>query len=122
MVFKSRDLEKEKYWQEIIAQYKQSSLSGSQFCKQHELTKHKFQYWKTVLEKRQKERTPQRKPAENKVDIPFVPLNLTGNTSISSLQNSSDQIEISKIVLRISAGADKSTLACILQSLEKSSC
>ena len=112
-----RDMEKEKYWQGIIEQYKQSSMSGSEFCKQHGVSDHKFFYWKSTLAKRLKTKN-QRKPPENKVDIPFVPLTFPDNIDLSSQQqNSTDQIEISKIVLRISANTDKSTLACILQSL-----
>ena len=51
--------------------------------------------------------------------LPFVTLNLPDGVDLNSKRDSADQIEISKIVLRISAGTDKSTLACILQSLEK---
>jgi hypothetical protein len=67
------------------------------------------------LNKRYKEKKPT-PPPENKINIPFVPLTLQDNFDFKSDQNS-DQIEICKIVLRISAHTDKSTLACILQSL-----
>jgi transposase-like protein len=119
MAFSNQDLGKEKYWQEIIEQYKQSGMSGAQFCKQHGLSEHKLHYWKNIIANRLKKRSQQQKLAENKIDIPFVPLSLPNNIDIANPQNPTDQIEISKIVLRISASTDKSTLACILQSLEK---
>ena len=33
-------------WQNSIAQWKTSGLSGAQFCKQHELNLAQFYYWK----------------------------------------------------------------------------
>ena len=50
--------------------------------------------------------------------LPFVALKVP-DIDFSNSHDSAEQIEISKIVFRISAGTDKSTLACILQSLEK---
>jgi len=111
----SRDLKKEKYWQEIIERQRQSGKNQSQFCKDEGLASDKFSYWKKVLNKRYKAKnlTP---PLENKINIPFVPLNIQDNFELTNKQNS-EQIEICKIVLRISSNPDKSTLACILQSL-----
>jgi len=111
----NRDLKKEKYWQEIIERQRQSGKNQSQFCKDEGLASDKFSYWKKVLNKRYKEKKPT-PPPENKINIPFVPLNIQDNFDFTNKHNS-EQIEISKIVLRISANADKSTLACILQSL-----
>ncbi len=111
----SRDLNKEKYWQEIIERQRKSGKNQSQFCRDESLASDKFSYWKKVLNKRYKEKKPT-PPPENKINIPFVPLTLQDNFDFKSDQNS-DQIEICKIVLRISAHTDKSTLACILQSL-----
>jgi len=115
----NRDLEKEKYWLGIIDKYKGSGKSCSQFCKDEGVKADNFYYWRKILSKRQKEKN-KIQPPENKVNIPFVPLSLPKDHDFSSWQNSTEQIEISKIVLRISANTDKSTLACILQSLEKS--
>jgi len=111
----SRDLTKEKYWLEIIEKQKQSGKNQSQFCKDEGLADDKFSYWKRVLNKRYKEKKPIPE-LKNKIAVPFVPLNIQDNFVFSNKQNS-EQIEICKIVLRISANADKSTLACILQSL-----
>jgi len=33
----NRDLEKGKHWQQIIAEYQQSGMNGSQFCKSRSL-------------------------------------------------------------------------------------
>ena len=116
MASNKRDLKREAYWREIIDRQKQSGKNQSQFCRDESITDHKFCYWKGVLTKRQKEKKPT-PPPENKITIPFVPLNIQDNFDFAAEQNSAEQIEISKIVLRISANTDKSTLACILQSL-----
>ena len=50
--------------------------------------------------------------------LPFVALKVP-DIDFSTKPVAAEHIEISKIVLRISANTDKSTLACILQSLEK---
>jgi hypothetical protein len=112
-----RDLKKEKYWQEIVEKQKDSGKSRIQFCKDEGLSSDNFYYWKNTLEKRNKVKN-QEQPLEKKAIIPFVPLNIQGDFDLSGRQNTADQIEISKIVLRISANTDRSTLACILQSLE----
>lgn len=115
MASNQRDLKREAYWQEIIDRQKQSGKSQSQFCRDEGVSDSKFCYWKSTLTKRQKTKKPAQLP-DNKVNIPFVPLTVQDNFDFTNSQNS-DQIEISKIVLRISANTDKSTLACILQSL-----
>lgn len=110
-----RDLRKEQYWQEIIERQRQSGKNQTQFCKDEGLAGDKFSYWKKVLSKRYKEKKPA--PAiENKINIPFVPLNISGNLDFND-QQKRGQIEISKIVLRISANTDKTIIASILQSL-----
>jgi hypothetical protein len=110
-----RDLKREAYWQEIIDKQKQSGKSQTQFCRDENITDHKFCYWKSALAKRQKAKKPTQLP-DNKINIPFVPLNVQSNFDFTNNQNT-EQIEISKIILRISANTDESTLACILQSL-----
>ena len=111
----SRDLKKEEYWQEIIGRQRQSGKNQSQFCMDEGLASDKFSYWKKVLNKRYKAKKPTQL-LDNKINIPFVPLTVQDNFDFTNNQNS-EQIEICKIVLRISANTDKSTLACILQSL-----
>jgi hypothetical protein len=115
-----RDLKKEKYWQEIIERQRVSGKSQTQFCKDEGLTDHKFVYWKGVLAKRQKTKNHAKPLLEDKATLPFVTLKVPDSVDFNTKRDLAEQIEISKIVLRISAGTDKSTLACILQSLEKS--
>jgi hypothetical protein len=118
MAIGKRDSDKEKYWSEIIKRHRESGKSQAQFCKDESLNAHKFYYWNSILAKRRQEKH-QITPIDNKVTIPFVPLKIPGDLDFHRRQNAAEQIEISKIVFRISANTDKSTLACILQSLEK---
>ena len=118
MGFGKRDIEKEKYWQELITQQRQSGLSGHQFCKQQGVSEHRFFYWKSSLTKRQKIKN-QQKSSDNKIDMPFVPLKLPSNPTTQVPNHSLNQIEISKITIKISASIDKTALTSILQSMEK---
>jgi hypothetical protein len=113
-----RDLKKEKYWQEIIERQRESGKSQTQFCKDEGLTDHQFVYWKGVLAKRQKTKHQAKPLLEDKADLPFVTLKVP-DIDFTNNRDFAQQIEISKITFRISASTDKSTLACILQSLEK---
>jgi len=113
----NRDLKKEKYWQEIIDRQIESGKSQAQFCKDEGLNANQFYSWRSILTKRQKIKS-QPKPLEDKMPLPFVALKVP-DIDFTRNHNSAEQIEISKIVLRISTNTDKSTLACILQSLEK---
>ncbi len=116
----SRDPVKESYWREIIQRQRQSGKNQTQFCREEGLADDKFSYWKRALLKRQKEK---KLPSieGNKVGVPFVPVNIQSNLSFTNKGNV-EQIEISKIAVRIAANIDKTTLACILQSLDKSQC
>jgi hypothetical protein len=118
MTIGNRDLEKEKYWSEIIERQKRSGKSQAQFCKDENLNANKFYYWSGVLAKRQKGKnrtTPVKPPAT----LPFVPLRVLDNFEISNKSDALEQMEISKIVVRIPASTDRATIACIFQSLEK---
>jgi hypothetical protein len=87
-----RDLKREAYWQEIIDRQKQSGKSQSQFCRDEEITDHKFSYWKNALAKRQKAKKLTQLP-DNKINIPFVPLTVQDNFDLTNSQNA-EQIEI----------------------------
>jgi len=113
----NRDLEKEKYWSEIIERHKRSGKSQAQFCKDESVNAHKFYYWHSVLAKRQKGKN-RTITAKTHSTIPFVPLKVLNSFELNK-PDAPEQIEISKIVLRISASTDRTTLACILPSLEK---
>lgn len=113
-----RDLEKEKYWLGIVERQRQSGKSQAQFCKDEGLNDRQFYYWNSVLAKRQKGKNRAR-PVNNQITMPFVSLQVPGQIDFGNRVEAAERIEISKIVVRISSSTDKSTLACILQSLEK---
>ena len=114
----TRDLQKERYWSAIIERQRESGKSQAEFCRDEGLSAHNFYYWINVLAKRQKEKH-QAKPKENHATIPFVPLKVPDSLDFSIKPDAAEPIEFSKIVVRISASTDKSTLACLLQFLEK---
>jgi len=116
----SRDLKKEKHWQAIIDRQIESGKSQAQFCKDEGLNVNQFYSWRSTLTKRQKIKNQAKPLSEGKAALPFVTLKVPDGVDFNSKPDSVEQIEISKIILRVSANTDKSTLACILQSLDKS--
>jgi len=92
MAIGGRDLTKEKYWQEIIERQRRSGKNQSQFCKDEGLASDKFSYWNKVLNKRYKDKKLTL-PPDNKINIPFVPLNVQSNFEFPNNQNA-EQIEI----------------------------
>ena len=114
------DLDKENRWREILQQQKLSGKSQAEFCKEHQLIPHQFSYWKKVLKRRGKNQANLSKK-EQAPD--FVSLKLSEPIELASRNNisSSEQIEISKIIVRIPV-ADKAALACVLQSLDMAGC
>ncbi|WP_409525726.1 IS66 family insertion sequence element accessory protein TnpA [Nitrincola sp. MINF-07-Sa-05] len=41
--------ERQQYWQQQMADWQASNLSGAAFCKQHALSYHQFVYWRQKL-------------------------------------------------------------------------
>ena len=42
-------IKREQYWQEQMAAWKASGLKQMQYCREHQLSKHAFVYWKLKL-------------------------------------------------------------------------
>ncbi len=115
------DVNKENRWREILQQQRLSGKSQAEFCKEHQLIPHQFSYWKKALFKRD---SSQHKSVKKKQNNPgFVSLKLSQPVESTSRNNISsfEQIEISKIVVRMSV-TDKAALACVLRSLDMAGC
>lgn len=41
--------QREHYWQQIMAEYQASGLSGMAYCKQQTISYHQFTYWRSKL-------------------------------------------------------------------------
>ena len=68
-------------WPDLISEWRQSTLSGAEFCLQRNLVYHQFQYWKQKLSKTtaQTVRSPQTKPSAF-VQVAPVPASQEGIT------------------------------------------
>src|SRR5580698_7968727 len=97
MTIGNRDLEKEKYWSEVIERHIRSGKSQAQFCRDENLNAHKFYYWSCVLAKRQKGKS-RTAPIKNPTTLPFVPLKVVDSFEISNKLDALEQIEMSKVV------------------------
>ena len=91
----TRDLEKEKYWREIVLKQKSSNLSQRTFCDNEGLNWHTFSSWKIILQRRDFERSISPEPKRQKrtrhivQPKPFVPVmlapELSNNKRVSSV-------------------------------------
>ena len=55
-----RDVEKERYWRQVIREAARSGLSIREFCRQHDLKESRFHWWQRTLKNRSQERTLRR--------------------------------------------------------------
>jgi hypothetical protein len=60
MAKKQRDLAKEQYWRELVAQWRASGLSAREFCSLRQVTEASFYSWRRELQRRdgQRDATP----------------------------------------------------------------
>ena len=45
--------EKRRYWKQHLSDWAQSGLTQIEYCRRHDLNRHRFHYWKQKLQKQQ---------------------------------------------------------------------
>lgn len=111
-----RDVEKERYWQQVIGEAARSGLSISEFCRQRKLRENQFYWWRRKLKDRQQEQTLRRRGK---------PKGKSGNQKTFALvsDNPGDLDAGIELVLsdgrriRISRGVDEETLRTVLTAV-----
>jgi len=66
--------QRELYWQQQLADWLDSGLSGAAFCKQHALSYHKFTYWRRKL------REPEVEPSQSAGSAGFARVTAVSST------------------------------------------
>lgn len=84
--------EAQQSWQETIAEWQDSGLSGAAFCKQHSLVYHRFVYWRRKLSVRPEQESVARSGSgfARVVSLPTpslegITVSLPGGVSITGL-------------------------------------
>lgn len=99
--------ERKEFWGSHIKAWEESGLTQIEYCNRHELSRHRFTYWKCKLYK--------------KTDpVKFVPV--TGNLNhpqISSINRSSINLITRGYQIEIGDGFSPETLSSLLRTLER---
>lgn len=130
----SKDLDKAKYWQQLLAEQKESSFSGSEFCRKRNIKPNQFWYWSAVLTKRQKKKGRASsgrmsvRPANivaqaTSADIPdFVPVIVSAggnNRQKDAHPTIAAEVTFAGGCMRLFNGIDGGTLRTILLALQE---
>jgi len=92
---------KQELWTSHVEAWKESGLSQIDYCRHHDLSKHRFTYWKCKLDK---QNTP----------IKFI--HLTGN-SVLSQKRTSISLALGEYKIEIGDGFRPETLSTLIRTL-----
>jgi len=117
-----RNPAKEDFWRGLLRLWRQSGLSGRQFCAQQGVSEASFYAWRRVIARRDRQQASARKWAA--VDRPtsgpaFVPLALPSSTETAP---AIEVVVRRQRVVRVAPGFDAETLRQLLRLLEEPSC
>jgi hypothetical protein len=116
-----RDVQKERFWREVIRQQQQSGQSVSKYCCEKGLREPSFYAWRRELKWRRSQRAKKtlRRAADQRpafVSVQLAPGTMPiGSALIECLLPGG-------IVLRLPAGMDPAAIAAVLRSWERSPC
>src|ERR1700719_4368874 len=104
---KQRDDAKERFWQRVVRQWRQSKLSVRAFCQEHDLSESNFYAWRKTLHQRAAE------------GAAFVPVHLRPEEPPRSARGALELVLGQGRLLRVGPGFDAPTLQRLLTLLEE---
>ncbi len=108
-----RDLELERWWQDLVEDQCRSGLTIAAFCKKRQVSASSFQYWKRELKRRDGERLAGSvRPRKRRVFGDFVPVTVA--TTEAAIE-----IEVAGAIVRVRRGFDEEALARTLHVLRQ---
>jgi hypothetical protein len=78
--------ERRRFWRKVIADQQASNMTGSGFCRQHNLQERDFRRWKSRLSKLAAK--------EVKSEVNFIPLNFVSDKITTSARTDNYEIDI----------------------------
>lgn len=102
---------KQAYWSDQITKWQASGLSQVQYCRDNQLNKYTFLYWKTKFEKQQ--------PI-----LPLLPVSIRPDSrSLSVSKHTGIQLTFNGLLrIQLEADFDPNTLSRLIDLLEARSC
>ena len=92
---------KQETWTSHVEAWKESGLSQIDYCRQHDLSRHRFTYWKCKLDKKHE-------------PVKFIPL--SGNPVLSQNQTSIS-LALGEYKIEIGDGFKPETLSTLIRTL-----
>ncbi len=114
-----RSAEKEAYWQLVMTEWRESGLTGREFCKKKGLSEHQYYAWKRELRIRAKEAELNIAATKNKSDglatqPIFIPLTVSPVTVEDTNPVAVIEIVIRGCCIRVQPDFDSKTLGRVL--------
>lgn len=116
-----QDMDKERFWRDVIRRQQRSGQSIRGFCRQEGLSEPSFYAWRHELKQRggsQRTGQPQRRPARRPA---FVSVQLAAGT-IPTAVGPIECLLPSGVVLRLPPEMEPAAIASLLRSWERSPC
>ena len=115
-----RDVEKERYWRQVVGDAARSGLSIREFCRRHDLKESQFHWWQRTLKNRRQERTLRRqqrsREAESQATFALV------SDDPEALDAGIELVLGDGRRLRIGKGVDEQTLRTVLAAVGPDGC
>jgi hypothetical protein len=95
-----RDLAREQFWRQTLADWRSSGLTVRAFCKARDLRLTTFDYWKRELHRRDQAASPApSKPRPRSAKPTFVPVTLNSSPSVEVLCQTDHVVCVSGVSL-----------------------
>ena len=116
-----RSLEKQRFWQRAVGQWRRSGQSVRQYCRANALSEPSFYAWRRELRQRGRSSRATRRAPRGPAS--FLPVRVVA--AANPFPAAADGVEIvldRQRTVRVGAGFDRQTLADVLAVLEARSC
>ena len=100
--------EKQRYWDEHLSKWKESGLSQSAYCREHELNLHRFNYWKRRLS-----------PKSPSVSLVELPISMRNTAWLPSPSPPLCIVFGSRFRIELQTGFDPASLESVLRVLSR---
>jgi transposase-like protein len=124
---RQRDAAKENYWRRLLGRWRQSGLTGRDFCAEHGVSEPSFYSWRREIARRDQQQATARKRTAPAAAPTMVTPQCGGAFLQLALESSAPPPAIEVVLaqgrlLRVRPGFDAASLHQLLRLLEEPSC
>jgi transposase-like protein len=115
---KRRDVEKERYWEQVVREAARSGLSIREYCRRHDVKESQFHWWQRKLKDRRQERRSGRQRGNDRSEASFALV----SEGAEDLDAGIELVLGNGRRLRIRKGVDEQTLRTVLAAMGAEGC